>query len=99
MLIRREHYVPVPEQMRIGYGDDWLLYRQWDRNFSLTSADIETEMSVTPGGFAASPIALSDAETATAHWVFDGPFARQHRWEARAHRAFTRRISRLRRRR
>lgn len=76
MLMHREHYVPVPEQMRIWYGDDWLLYRQLDRNFSLPSADIETEMSVTPGGFAASPIALSDAEAATAHWVFDGPFVR-----------------------
>ncbi len=96
MFLRRDNYIPIPEDMKIWYGDDWLFYRQRGRNFSLASAGIKTETSVSSAGFTATPIALADADAATADGVFQGPFVDQYRLEARLHRAVMRRITRLR---
>lgn len=72
MLLRWDNYIPIPEDMRIWYGDDWLFYRRRGRNFSLSYAGIETEMRVTSDGFTATSITLADADAAAAHGVFRG---------------------------
>lgn len=96
MFLCRENYISIPEDIKIWYGDDWLFYRQRGRNFSLAYAGIETEMRVTSDGFAATPIALADANVAAAHGVFQGPFVDRYHLEARLHRAVMHRITRLR---
>lgn len=47
MCLRRENYIPIPEQMKIWGGDDWLFLNQRRPNASLVDVPIRTEMSTT----------------------------------------------------
>lgn len=48
MAMRRASYVPVPDELLIWGGDDWLFYAQEDRrNLRLHGGRIATEMSTT----------------------------------------------------
>lgn len=47
MCMRRTDYVPIPEEMRIWGGDDWLFMRQRKPNAVLLSARFETDMGTT----------------------------------------------------
>lgn len=47
MAMRREHYLPIPEEMRIWGGDDWLFLTQTHPNAVLVNTRFVTDMSVT----------------------------------------------------
>lgn len=49
MFSRRNRYVPIPSEMRIFCGDDWLFHSQVHPNFVITDFAIRTEMSTTSG--------------------------------------------------
>lgn len=83
MFMHRSRYEPIPESMRIWYGDDWLFYRQTRRNFTLYNAGIQTEMSVTSDAFAQTPLARADADAARAHDVYGGPYKTRFGCEGR----------------
>lgn len=47
MAMKREDYIPIPEDMRIWGGDDWLFLQQRKPNAILLGTPFETEMSTT----------------------------------------------------
>lgn len=49
MFLRAEDYVPIPDQVRIWGGDDWLFMQQKQPNRVLVGARVETDTSVTSG--------------------------------------------------
>lgn len=49
MCLRRSDYVPIPEQLRIWYGDDWLFLQQRRPNVALMGTAFDTEMGTTSG--------------------------------------------------
>ncbi|MGY5765711.1 glycosyltransferase family 2 protein [Brachybacterium sp. DNPG3] len=49
MCLRREDYLPVPEQMRIWGGDDWLISTARRPPGAILGVPFETEMSTTSG--------------------------------------------------
>ncbi len=49
MFLHRVNYVPVPEELLIWCGDDWLWTRQSRKNYAFKGAPIYTEMSTTSG--------------------------------------------------
>lgn len=81
MFLRRSSYVPIPEDMRIWSGDDWLFSRQKGWNMSLLGVPIHTEMSVTSGNPALAPVIAADKEAARRHHAVGGIYHRRHGWE------------------
>lgn len=66
-------YVPIPPDLLIYCGDDWLFYRQHGRtNALLHGARIRTVMSTTSGDEAFSPIRESDVATYLTSYVSSG---------------------------
>lgn len=49
MFMRRERYVPIPERLKIWFGDDYLFNHQRHRNWVFGGHRIDTPMSVTSG--------------------------------------------------
>ncbi|MBB5598176.1 glycosyltransferase family 2 protein [Neomicrococcus lactis] len=49
MFMKRENYVPIPEDMKIWGGDDWLMLNQRKPVAELLGAAFRTEMSTTSG--------------------------------------------------
>lgn len=49
MFMRRSNYVPIPDDVKIWGGDDWLFMHQKWPNRVLVGARIETDVSVTSG--------------------------------------------------
>ena len=47
MFLRKDHYVPIPEDVLIVRGDDWLFEQQRHRNFQIFGAQIGTHWSIT----------------------------------------------------
>lgn len=47
MMLRRENYVPIPEDLRIWGGDDWLWLLQRRPSAALVGTSLWTEMSTT----------------------------------------------------
>ena len=49
MFLRTADFVPIPADMRIWAGDDWLFHHQRRRNLRMKGVCIETEMGTTSG--------------------------------------------------
>lgn len=47
MFMKRSHYVPIPDSLKIWYGDDYLFLAQRHRNVSFSGVGIETVMGTT----------------------------------------------------
>ena len=47
MFLRADDYVPIPDQVKIWGGDDWLFMQQKHPNRVLVGARVETDLSVT----------------------------------------------------
>lgn len=47
LCLRRENYSPIPEELRIWHGDDWLILHQRKLNAVLIGTPFRTEMSTT----------------------------------------------------
>lgn len=60
MFFRRESYVPIPNEMKIWFGDDWLFHQQRRRNLAFHGVDIHTEMSTTSGSPEFGPMFAHD---------------------------------------
>lgn len=69
MFLRREDFVPIPQDMLVWYGDDWLMSRQRKRNWMLGSFPVETEMSTTSSEERFNPIKAADEEAWRRHGV------------------------------
>ncbi|MBB1517115.1 glycosyltransferase [Tessaracoccus sp. MC1679] len=69
MFLRRVDYVPIPDDMKVWYGDDWLMSRQRKRNWVLGGFPVETEMSATSSSPVFDQIKASDEEA----WHRHGP--------------------------
>lgn len=63
MFLRRAAYRPIPEGLKIYYGDDWLLSSR-RLHLALWDFPIATEMSVTSGDRAFTPIFEADTREA-----------------------------------
>lgn len=46
MLMRNEDYLPVPNEMRVSYGDDWL-FKNAKNRYNINGIRVSTEMSTT----------------------------------------------------
>lgn len=90
MFMARSSYVPVPDQLKIFFGDDWLFYHQRRRNLLLRGPRVVSPMSVTSG----SPEFIQQMELDKDVWrstyAGDRPYHQQFRWEA----AIARRVKR-----
>ncbi|MGA4670219.1 glycosyltransferase family 2 protein [Propionibacteriaceae bacterium Y1923] len=62
MFMRRTHYAPIPDEIKIYYGDEWLFRQQARRNYTFTGHGIRTEMSVTSGSQEFTERLLRDRE-------------------------------------
>lgn len=49
MFMRRDRYIPIPDDLVIFYGDDWLFYRQKHRCLAITGISLDSEHSKTSG--------------------------------------------------
>lgn len=61
MFVRRSDYVPVPADLLIFFGDDWLLQEQARPNWSFWDFPIRTEMAATSGEAQFSDLLQQDA--------------------------------------
>lgn len=89
MLMRRDRYVPIPEEMLIYAGDDWLFTRQCRRNWTFGGFPIATDMAVTSRAPEFSPVSRADLDAYARHGAGDyrDRFAREERLVAAASRA------------
>ena len=90
MFLRRNSYVPIPEDMKIWFGDDWLFSRQKGWNMTLLGVPIHTDMSVTSISPRLAPIIAADEEAVRRHGAVEGVYHRLHAWERDALRAVRR---------
>lgn len=65
MFMRREDYVPIPDDLKVWRGDDYLFRRQVRRNFMVLGIDVRTHMSTTSGDPAFD--AIKDADMTAFH--------------------------------
>lgn len=77
MFMRRSHYQPIPEQMRIFCGDDWLFQAQGAPNYRITGFHMRTDMSATSGAPAFNPVKDADVRWAHEHGVLSGRYKRR----------------------
>lgn len=49
MAMPTKNYVPIPENLKVFYGDDWIFHSQTRRNWTLRNIHIDVDMSVTSG--------------------------------------------------
>lgn len=82
MFMRTRRYTPIPEGLRIWYGDDYLFNHQTHRNLYIRGARIETCMSTTSGDSSFDSIKHRDQELFIAHYQ-DGGYATTFAAEAR----------------
>lgn len=61
MMMRKENYVSIPENLLVWFGDDFLFNSQKLRNATFSGLFIETPMSVSSGDAAFNPLRDSDA--------------------------------------
>ena len=64
MCMRRADYVPIPEEMRIWGGDDWLILNQRRPPAALLGVRFRTEMGTSSGSPAIQALRASEQETA-----------------------------------
>ncbi|PFH07179.1 glycosyl transferase family 2 [Micrococcaceae bacterium JKS001869] len=81
MFLQRSGYVPVPEDMLIWHGDDWLYTHQRSLNWELRGTPVLTEVSVTSGDPAFRALLGEDSRAAREHG--DGGYAHRTRWARR----------------
>lgn len=96
MFMRRSSYVPIPETMRIHFGDDYLFHQQRHRNLTFSGFPVTTPMSTTTSdpGF----LPLWDGDLRGYRAVAPTRFERRFGWEPKAARSLARTAKRLRRR-
>ena len=71
MVMRRENYKPIPDDLKVFAGDDYLFGLQEQRNVFLGGFAVRTPMGVTSRQPQYSPIKLSDVDTFNAKYRFD----------------------------
>jgi hypothetical protein len=89
MFMPRRNYTPIPEHLKIWYGDDWLFASQRHRNWCFRGEHIATPMGAT----SASVEFASRWDTETeAYYADERPstYDRRFGWESRVHRTLTR---------
>lgn len=64
MCMRRADYIPIPEEMRIWGGDDWLVLNQRRPPAALLGVRFRTEMGTSSGSPAIQALRASEQETA-----------------------------------
>jgi hypothetical protein len=47
MLLKKKHWIPIPENVKIWYGDDWIMHQNPTPKLVLHNFTIHTEMSTT----------------------------------------------------
>ena len=67
MFLRRDNYIPIPPDLRVWYGDDWLFTRQRRRNLHLHGACIETRMHTTAASPEFDEVKRKDGEAYAGH--------------------------------
>lgn len=81
MFIRTRSYTPIPEGLRIWYGDDYLFNHQTHRNLYFRRTRIETCMSTSSGDSLFDSIKQRDREPFLAQYQ-DGGYTRAFSAEA-----------------
>lgn len=83
MLMRRERYIQIPEELRIWFGDDYLFNHQRRRNWLFKGLRIETPMGVS----SSRPefLVKFEAERAAYRTRYTGRYAENYRIERRAY--------------
>jgi hypothetical protein len=71
MFMRREDYVPIPDDLKVWRGDDYLFRRQVRRNFVMLGIDVRTHMSTTSGDPAFDAIKEADMTAFHQHHAED----------------------------
>ena len=82
MFMRRSHYRPIPEQMRIFCGDDWLFQSQGAPNYRITGFRMRTDMSATSGAVPFNPVKNADVAWAHENGVLTGRYKQRFSWGA-----------------
>lgn len=89
MFMRRDDYAPVPDDLKVWRGDDYLFRRQVRRNFMVYGIDVRTHMSTTSGDPAFDAIKEADM-TAFQQLYAEDPYRLRYWKEFRASRALRR---------
>ena len=79
MFLERDHWLPIPSDMKIIYGDDYLFHRQRHRNYHLFGVPIVTEMSTTSSRDEFTGQAAEDARLYEQRWARESPYLRRFR--------------------
>lgn len=83
MFMRRESFTPIPEDLLIWCGDDWLFRHQRARSYTFRGWRVDTPMSVTSGAAEFSHIGHSDTELYYREYErADDPYVLRFRREA-----------------
>lgn len=63
MIMRKSNYTPIPEDLKIWCGDDYLFYRQTGFNYKVDGINLKTNMSTTSSLNEFDEIKKKDIET------------------------------------
>ncbi|GAA5108193.1 hypothetical protein GCM10023339_06940 [Alloalcanivorax gelatiniphagus] len=100
MFLERDSYVPIPDDLKVWRGDDYLFRRQTRRNFIMLGIDIQTHMSTTSSDKAFDSVKVADMNAFHEHHRADPyrvKFARASRADSAVRRTArrARRVARL----
>lgn len=85
MFMRRSDYTPIPDDLKVWRGDDYLFRRQTRRNLIMLGVDIRTHMSTTSSDAAFD--AIKEADMRLFHDTYpDNPYRLRYWKEYRASR-------------
>ena len=80
MFLRRENYVPIPQDLEIFYGDDWLFSHQRRRNLVFRGMPIRTEFEVTSGEYSPRGERELKIYRGLPEGAYGARFAREEQW-------------------
>lgn len=81
MFLARSNYVPIPDDLRIWHGDDWLFGHQSGINYTFHGVPIGSPMSTTAGQSRFDEVKRLDGERYLALGPDPGGYRARTRWE------------------
>lgn len=82
-FMARSSWVPIPDDLLVWCGDDWLFSRQTERNYFFVGPQVRTPMAVTSGSPEFSAQKYADLATYRSRYAHDDPYLERFGREAR----------------
>ncbi len=99
MLMRRASYVPIPDDLVLWYGDDWLFRHQVQTNYVVDGLVASTDMSTTASAPQFSAAKQADTRAFQSKYAGSDPYGDAHRlgrWIGRQRSELGRRLGSIR---